>query len=83
MERIVTATQANREFSRILGEVAEGHTYVVTSRGRRVARIEPAPDRESEAERRRKDQAWAALLARLRSQPAMNLSEWKREDGYE
>lgn len=83
MERIVTATQANREFSRILGQVAEGHTYVVTSRGRRVARIEPTPDREYEDERRRKGQAWEALLARLRTQPAMNLPKWKREDGYE
>jgi prevent-host-death family protein len=83
MERIVTATEANREFSRILGEVADGHTYIVTSRGKRVARIEPDASREATAERERRAKAWNQLLARLRTQPVLDLPRFGRDDFYE
>ena len=42
MEKTIQATEANRQFSRILREVAEGDTFTVTSHGRPIARIVPA-----------------------------------------
>ena len=80
MERSISATEANREFSRILSEVAAGETYVVTSRGKPIARMEPvrptASDREERARKLRE------LLDRLAQQPAQNLGRVTRDDGY-
>jgi prevent-host-death family protein len=42
-EELVTAADANRSFSRLLHDVRQGHSYVVTSHGKPVARISPAP----------------------------------------
>ena len=47
MEEAVSAADANRKFSLILRSVREGHSYVVTSHGRPVARIIPAERREN------------------------------------
>ncbi len=46
MAETVTARDANQHFSRLLREVAEGKSFVITHRGRSVARLvpEPAPD---------------------------------------
>lgn len=46
MAETVTARAANQHFSRLLREVAEGKSFVITHRGRSVARLvpEPAPD---------------------------------------
>ena len=41
MEEVVSAADANRKFSLILRGVRDGHSYVVTSHGRPVARIIP------------------------------------------
>lgn len=41
MERLISATDANRDFSSLLGKVAAGETYVVTSHGKPVARFMP------------------------------------------
>lgn len=73
--KTVSAAEANRHFSKILREVREGETVVVTSRGEPVARIVPTgnevPDR-SEALKR--------LFARLDSQPALNLPRIRRDE---
>ena len=42
MEKPVLAADASRKFSKLLREVREGKSYVVTSHGRAVARIVPA-----------------------------------------
>ena len=39
MDQAITAAEANRQFSRLLGEVREGASYVVTSHGKPVARM--------------------------------------------
>ena len=46
MAETVTARAANQHFSRLLREVAEGKSFIITHRGRSVARLvpEPAPD---------------------------------------
>jgi prevent-host-death family protein len=72
----ISAAEANRGFSRLLREVREGATYVVTSHGRPVARVTPYDTVSPE------DRAAAreALFARLRSQPAMDIGPWTREE---
>ena len=78
MEKAVSAAEANRKFSLILRGVREGHSYVVTSHGRPVARIVPAEKREGLVSGVR-----AALLSRLERQPAVNAGRWTRDELYE
>jgi prevent-host-death family protein len=76
MEKVIRATEANQQFSRILREVAEGNTFTVTTHGRPIARIVPAQAKGSEAAKRR-------LLEHLRSQPAVDIGPWTREELYD
>lgn len=78
MEKLVSAAEANRKFSKLLRAVREGESYVVTSHGRVVARIVP-PERDSSVTRG----ARTALLKRLRSEPVVKIGRWSREDLYE
>lgn len=78
MEEAVSAADANRKFSLILRSVREGHSYVVTSHGRPVARIVPADKHESVVSAAR-----AALLSRLERQPVVNVGRWTRDELYE
>lgn len=74
----VSAAEANRQFSRILREVDQGHTCVVTRRGRPVARICPFAKSAD-----RKDAAKARLLTRLERQHVIDIDRGKRDDLYE
>lgn len=76
--KTVTASDANRQFSSILREVSHGEVITVTSRGRPVARITPAPGagRGREVARQR-------LLERLRQQKATGARGWSRDELYE
>lgn len=76
MEKLVTAAEANRRFSQLLRDVGEGHSVIITSHGRPVARLTPASAKGSE-------EAKLELLKRLRQQPAMNMGRWTREELYE
>ncbi len=76
MEKAISAADANRKFSQVLREVKEGRSYVVTSHGRPVARIEPV-------ERRSNGNAKGVLLARLKAQPVRRIGRWKRDDLYD
>ena len=78
MVETVSAADANRDFSRILRGVREGHSYVVTSHGRPVARIVPTEKHERVASGAR-----ASLLARLERQPVIDAGHWTREELYE
>lgn len=78
MEEAVSAADANRKFSLLLRGVREGHSYVVTSHGRPVARIVPADKHQGVASGAR-----ASLLARLESQPIVNAGSWSRDELYE
>ncbi len=79
--RTITSADANRYFSKLLREVKAGETVVVTSRGEPVATI--APVKDETAERARRDAALEALLTRLRSQPALNLGKFNRDELYD
>jgi len=80
MEKALPAAEANRKFSLLLRGVREGHSYVVTSHGKPVARIVPADERQ-----RRGVAAGArsVLLARLEKQPVIQAARWTRDELYE
>jgi prevent-host-death family protein len=77
MEKAVSAADANRNFSKLLRAVREGHSYVVTSHGKAVAKIVPV-ERDDVARGAR-----VALLKRLRSQPVVTIGRWSRDELYE
>ncbi|MFZ1009389.1 MAG: type II toxin-antitoxin system prevent-host-death family antitoxin, partial [Candidatus Sulfotelmatobacter sp.] len=75
-----SAADANRNFSRLLREIKEGKSYVVTSHGKPVARIEPVLTKKS---RSAAERAKSSLLARLRRQPVIDIGPWTREELYD
>ena len=78
MEKSISAAEANRKFSELLRGVREGRSYVVTSHGRPVARIEPIEEQS-------RSKAKAALLAHLETRPARRrpIGRWKRDELYD
>jgi prevent-host-death family protein len=82
MDRTVTATEANRAFSKILAEVALGHSVTITSHGAPVAKLSPAV----EAAAGMSEEAYAARRAfveELRSRPFKIIEAWTRDELYE
>lgn len=78
MDETVSAAEANRNFSKLLRGVREGRSYIVTARGKPVARLAPLDRRDRSA-----DRAFAALMKRLRSQRVIDIGPWTREELYE
>lgn len=78
MDKAIPAAEANRKFSEILRGVRQGHSYLVTSHGKAVARIASVAD-GANAARSARD----ALLRRLRRQTTTHVGRWKREELYE
>jgi prevent-host-death family protein len=57
MSRFVSAADANRQFSQILGQAVEGETVIITRRGKPVAKLvpigyEPGDDGRTQARQR-------------------------------
>lgn len=90
MAETITARDANQHFSRLLREVAEGKSFVITHRGRSVARL--VPETASGARRLTPDQeqalaesiAWARSL-KPSTEPTGLPADWPRdrEDLYD
>lgn len=78
MDEAVSAADANRKFSALLRRVRDGHSYVVTSHGKPVARIVPVGQDESAAEAAR-----AVLMARLAKAPIVDIGTWSRDELYD
>ena len=76
--RTVTAADANRQFSKMLREVAQGATITVVSRGKPVATITPA-----KAGGPQRHQSRATLLERLRGQAMTGVRNWTRAELYD
>ena len=74
----VSATDANRNFSSLLQEVAKGASITLLSRGRPVAMMVPV---EPNGDRR--ELARTALLDRLRAQSTQTTEEWRRDELYD
>jgi prevent-host-death family protein len=77
MERSVSAAEAKRRFSGLLRDVRKGHSYVVTTQGRPVAKITPVG--ESAVSKKAK----AVLIERLKSQKPITIPRWRREELYD
>jgi prevent-host-death family protein len=74
---VVSASEANRSFSALLRQVAQGRSFTVHSHGRPVAHLTPVSQGPSTAARR-------ALLARLAAQPASGEARtWQRDELYD
>lgn len=78
--KTVSASEANRQFSALLRDVAQGERVLVTSRGKPVATIAPVPKRPSagtSAAKRR-------LLAHLKQiVPSNEPRNWTRDELYD
>ena len=78
METVIPVSEARRRFRQLLREVGRGRSYLVTRRGRPIARIVPVQvgsAGRSNARRR--------LLQRLRSQRTIIVDRWVRERLYD
>jgi prevent-host-death family protein len=71
----ITATDANRNFSRLLKDVASGESILIVSRGTPVARISPVAKTSVKA-------AKESLLLRLSKQEAIGSRDWTRDELY-
>ncbi len=77
----VTATEANRSFSRLLQEVRKGNRVTITSHGQPLATLAPA---ENEEERKaRREEALRRLEKRWATQKHITIGPWTREELYE
>jgi len=74
----VAAAEANRSFSYLLRKVRAGHSFIVTSHGRPVAKLVPI-----DAVVDGPPAARAALFARLQAAPARHVKRWTRDELYE
>ena len=76
---VISASEANRSFSSLLRQVAQGQRFTVFSHGRAVATIAPAEqDKAAQGTARR------ALLTRLATQAATGTPrDWQRDDLYD
>jgi prevent-host-death family protein len=77
----VTATEANRSFSRLLEAVKRGERVEITSHGRKIAVIQPIEDEENV--RARQLAALAKLQKRWAEQKHITVGPWTRDDLYE
>jgi prevent-host-death family protein len=76
---IVNAADANRSFSKLLRQVANGESFTVLSHGRPVATLSPARDQSRE-----KYQSRTALLKRLSLEPVTEQQRtWTRDELYD
>jgi len=80
MTRFVSAAEANRQFSEILGQASAGETVVITRRGQPVAQLVPI-DRSVEDTGR--DAAWARLLRTLEEGLDLGGGAFDRDSLYE
>jgi prevent-host-death family protein len=77
----VTATEANRSFSKLLRAVERGEKVEITSHGRKIAVLSPAELEGPTREQRLK--ALENLKTRWATQPHITIGPWTREELYE
>lgn len=77
----VTATEANRSFSKLLRAVQRGEKIEITSHGRTVAVLAPAESEEARKVRQLK--ALEKLEKRWASQKPIIIGPWTRDEIYE
>ncbi len=77
----VTATEANRSFSKLLRAVQRGVKVDITSHGRKIAVLSPAET--DEARRARQLAALEKLEKRWATQKPIIIGRWTRDEIYE
>lgn len=80
MARVVSAAEANRQFSRILGEASRGEDVVITRRGEPVARLAPIGRDPLDPVR---DAAFSRLLATLEQGVDLGGERFDRDSLYD
>jgi prevent-host-death family protein len=78
MHQLIPAAEANRSFSRLLREVQDGQSFIVTAHGKPVARIVPCTPKGATQTAAREQ-----LLQRLTVQPVTDIGPWSRDELYE
>jgi prevent-host-death family protein len=78
--KTVSAAEANRSFSKLLGSVDKGEEFLITSRGRPVARLLPAVDASAALA---KEEARKRLFDALNARPILNLPRVTRDEIYD
>jgi prevent-host-death family protein len=76
--KTISAAEANRHFSTVLREVAQGEEFTVLSRGRSVASITPIAKGGLD-----RTLAKRTLLGRIRKQKATGSRSWTRSELYD
>ena len=74
---MITASEANRDFSKMLREVGRGASYTITVHGKPVADLLPRVDKD------RMEKAKQKLMKRLRRQRPVNSGPFSRDEAYE
>jgi prevent-host-death family protein len=74
--RTITASDANRNFSSLLRDVASGESIIIVSRGTPVAKISPVDAKTGAATAKK------SLLLRLSCQKATGQRGWTRNELY-
>jgi prevent-host-death family protein len=77
--KMITATEANRDFSKLLEKVSAGEAIGITKRGKIVATLNPARDFDSEEAQ----QSVRDHLAELRKQPCLGIPRGTRDELYD
>ena len=78
---IISAAEANRQFSKLLRAAREGRRVTITSHGEPVAELGPVTGGDPEAARRR--EAHRALMTHLNQTPVAAIEPWSRDELYE
>jgi prevent-host-death family protein len=77
--KMITATEANRDFSKLLEEVTSGVSIGVTKHGKVVATINPVKSFDDEAAKA----AVRSHLEFLRQQPLLGIPRGTRDELYD
>lgn len=81
MDRAISASDANRQFSGILRDVKRGDSFVVVSRGTPVARIVPVE--HDDAKRLAAREALREHWRQLDKEPMVLVEPWTRDELYD
>jgi prevent-host-death family protein len=79
MTRFISAADANRQFSEILGQAARGETVVITRRGLPVAQLTPF----AAASEGTDSSAWDRLMTTLNTGVPLGGMRLERDDLYD
>ena len=80
MGRTVTASEANQNFSRILGEAEAGETFTIERRGKPIAKLVPL---DVNLLRERRIAAGQRMIAFMRTLPTVTTGPWTRDELYD